>query len=79
MHYRMLVRMKVTSILPDDLVLDVRRYSKGKNITDSLLIALREWLALRRVKELNKNVRANPLEFDPSYTAEDVRGVNRRP
>ena len=78
MHYRIVSHMKVTSILPDDLIHDVKRYSKGKNITDSLLIALREWLALRKVKELNKNVGAKPLEFDPLYTAKDVREINRR-
>jgi hypothetical protein len=78
--------MKVTAILPDSLVSEVRQYSKGKNITDSLLnitdsllIALKEWLALRKVKELNRKVDKQPLEFDPSFRAEKARDVNSRP
>ncbi len=70
--------MKVTTILPDDLVSEVRHYSKGKNITDSLLIALKEWLALRKIKELNKQVDKNPLLFDQNFSAETVRETNRK-
>jgi len=69
--------MKVTTILPDDLVSEVRHYSKGKNITDSLLIALKEWLALRKIKELNKQVDKNPLLFDQNFSGETVRETNR--
>ncbi|MCR1795844.1 DUF2191 domain-containing protein, partial [Leptospira sp. id769339] len=36
--------MKVTAILPDDLIAEVQKYSGGKNITDSLQKALSEWL-----------------------------------
>ena len=70
--------MKVTTILPDDLVSEVRHYSKGKNITDSLLIALKEWLALRKIKELNKQVDRNPLLFDKHFSAESARETNRK-
>ena len=69
--------MKVTTILPDDLVSEVRHYSKGKNITDSLLIALKEWLALRKIKELNKQVDKNPLLFDKHFSSETARETNR--
>jgi len=69
--------MKVTAILPDDLVSEVKRYSKGKNTTESLLIALGEWLALRRIKELNRKVETEPLLFDPSFSAELARKINR--
>ena len=70
--------MKVTTILPDDLVSEVRHYSKGKNITDSLLIALKEWLALRKIKELNKQIEKNPLEFNQNFSAEAARETNRQ-
>ena len=46
--------MKVTAILPDDLINKVKHYSKGKNITESLIIALMDWMALQKIKELNK-------------------------
>ena len=71
--------MKVTAILPDELVSDVRRYSEGKNITESLLIALNEWLSLRKIKALNTQVEKAPLEFNQQFSAEIARATNRKP
>ena len=70
--------MKVTAILPDDLVSQVRRHSGGKTLTDALQIALREWLALRRIKQLNRGVAKRPLQFRSGYSASSVREANRR-
>jgi hypothetical protein len=70
--------MKVTSILPDDLILEVRQLTNGRNITDSLLIALQQWVALQKIKALNQEVVEHPLEFEPGFTAEEVRSLNRR-
>ncbi len=68
--------MKVTAIIPDSLVDEVKYYSKGKNITDSMIIALNEWLNLKHLTDLNSQVRAQPLEFETS--AESIREANRR-
>ncbi|GAG78241.1 unnamed protein product [marine sediment metagenome] len=38
-------RMKVTAIISDNLISEVKKYAKGKNLTESLTIALKEWLA----------------------------------
>ena len=70
--------MKVTAILPDKLVSDVRRYSEGKNITESLLIALNEWLALRKIRDLNTQIEKAPLKFDQQFSAEIARAKNRK-
>ena len=70
--------MKVTAILPDDLVSQVRRHSGSKNLTEALQIALREWLALRRIKQLNRDVAKRPLQFRAGYGARSVRESSRR-
>ena len=75
---RIVRRMKVTAILPDDLVSQVRRHSGGKNLTEALQIALREWLAMRRIKQLNRGIAKRPLQFRSSYSASSVREVSRR-
>jgi len=70
--------MKVTAILPEELVSEVKKYSKGKNITDSLKIALSEWIELKHIIELNKNISKKPIEFEDDITAEKIREINRR-
>jgi len=68
--------MKVTALLPDPLLKEVRHYSKGKNLTECLVIALNEWIALRRIKELNELVQKTPLQFKSS--AAQLRNFSRR-
>ena len=75
---RILHRMKVTAILPDDLVADVQKYSGGKNITDSLSLALTEWLRLAKVRKLNQKLERTPLKFQQGFSAEKVRALNRK-
>ena len=67
--------MKVTAIIPDALVEEVKTYSQGKNITDSVIIALKEWLSLKHLSELNAQVASEPLEFERE--AADIRETNR--
>lgn len=68
--------MKVTAIIPDGLVNEVKYYSKGKNITDSMIIALKEWLSLKHLTDLNSQVLAQPLEFEAN--ASSIREANRQ-
>lgn len=70
--------MKVTALLPDQLVSQIKRYAKGKTLTESLTIALQEWLQLKKVTKLNQQIEHNPLEFERGFSAEKVRGLNRR-
>jgi hypothetical protein len=69
--------MKVTAILPDELVIEIQKYTEGKNITDSLHKALSEWLKLAKVKKLNKKLKKQPLKFADGYSADKVRKINR--
>ncbi len=75
---RIIHRMKVTAILPDKLVKEVRRLTHGKNLTESLIIALHEWSALRHIRELNNQVAKKPLEFVGNFSAEQTRDINRK-
>ena len=70
--------MKVTALLPDEMIAEVRKRSGADNVTDSLKLALGEWLALRRIRDLNKQIRKKPLQFQHGFTAEKVRNLNRR-
>ncbi|MCB1604557.1 MAG: type II toxin-antitoxin system VapB family antitoxin [Gammaproteobacteria bacterium] len=36
--------MKVTALISDELIEEVKRLTEGKNITESITIALREWV-----------------------------------
>ena len=71
--------MKVTAIIEDDLVNEVINLSHGKNITESLTIALKEWTDLQHISSLNKKVRLKPLQFQDGFTAEKIRKLNRQP
>jgi len=70
--------MKVTAIIPDELINDIKSYSKGKNITESLIIVLNEWVELKKIKELNERILVNPLEFNEDFSAEHIREINRQ-
>ncbi len=68
--------MKVTALIPDDIIADVTRFTRGKNTTDSLIKALEEWLYTKRVEELNNELKRNPVEFIEGFSAEQVRKLN---
>jgi len=70
--------MKVTAIIKDDLISELRKYAKGKNLTDCLTVALKEWVVLKRIKELNKIVSDSPIEFQKDFRALDIRNLNRK-
>jgi len=69
--------MKITALIPEDIIKDVKKYSGGKNTTDSLLIALTDYLNRQRIKKLVKRVKEKPLEFKSGFTAETIRKINR--
>lgn len=61
--------MRVTALIPDDLVADVQQLTQGKNITDALIKALSDWVALQRIKSLNEQISRNPLQFHDEFSA----------
>ena len=70
--------MKVTAIIPDDLVADVKQLTRGKNITDSLIKALSEWVSIQKIKSLNTQIAQTPLVFKKRFSGSSVRKINRQ-
>jgi hypothetical protein len=70
--------MKVTALIPDDLVKDVKQYTGGRNITESLITALEEWLSVKKIQLLNEDIIKKPLEFSKDFSAFENREMNRR-
>ncbi len=70
--------MKVTAIIPDEIISDVRKYTDGKNITDSLIKALNDWLYSKRIESLNEKLSRNPIRFKEGFSAEGIRKLNNR-
>ena len=69
--------MKITALLPDDIVQEVKKLSGGKNITESILIALQEYIAHQRIRKSIRKIKEKPLQFKDGFTAEKVRAQNR--
>lgn len=70
--------MKVTALIPDQLVKDLKELTDEGTLTNSLITAISEWTALERIKQLNEEIRNKPLEFKKGFTAEKIRNLNRR-
>ncbi len=68
--------MKVTALIPDNIIKDVTRFTGGKNTTDSLIKALEDWLYTKRIEELNKELKDNPVKFIEGFSAEQIRKIN---
>ena len=71
-------RMKVTALLPDQLVEEVKAHAKGQTLTESLILALEEWLRLKKIAQLNEQVHQQPLEFSKGFSTASTRKLNRR-
>jgi hypothetical protein len=69
--------MKVTALLPEEMINEVRKFSGGKNITESLQIALTDYLQRQKLKKAMKRLKQSPLEFSKDFNAENVRKINR--
>ena len=69
--------MKVTALLPDEIIQEVKKLSGGRNITESILIALREYIAHQRIRKSIQKVKDKPLQFRDNFSAERVRSQNR--
>lgn len=59
--------MKVTAIIPDELVDKVRTISGGKNITESLIIALNEYVKKDKMEKLYDTIQEEPLMFREDF------------
>lgn len=67
--------MKVTAIIPDELVKETQALSNAKNITEAMIIALRAYISLEKLKLMGDVISKSPLQF--KHTAEEIREINR--
>jgi len=70
----MIYRMKVTAIIADDLVRNVKAYTRSSTVTEAITIALKDWLDIYNIKELNKQISQKPIYID---NGQQIRETNR--
>jgi hypothetical protein len=66
--------MKVTAIIADDLVNNVKAYTRSSTITEAITIALKDWVDIFNIRELNKKIIQNPICID---NGNQIREINR--
>jgi hypothetical protein len=66
--------MKITAIVPDEMIREAMRYAKADTVTDTLKIALTAFIANKKLKELGSYVMEEPLQF--KYSAKTLRDKN---
>jgi hypothetical protein len=66
--------MKVTAIIADKLVNDVKALSRSSTITEAITVALKDWLYIYNIKELNKKIIQNPIIIN---NGNQIRELNR--
>jgi len=72
--YRIVYLMKVTAIIADDLVNNVKAYTRSSTVTEAITIALKDWVDIHNIKELNKMIRQNPINIE---NGQNIREINR--
>jgi Lhr-like helicase len=66
--------MKVTAIIADELVNDVKAYTRSSTVTEAITIALKDWLDIHNIKELNKKIAKKPIYIN---NGQQIRKINR--
>jgi Lhr-like helicase len=66
--------MKVTAIIADDLVNNVKAYTRSSTVTEAITIALKDWVDIYNIKELNKKISQRPIYIKNGLK---IRKMNR--
>jgi hypothetical protein len=69
--------MKVTALIPDGLIDEVRKLTGATTITESIIIALEDFAARQRLFKTIQKIRRQPLTFRENYSASQIRKLNR--
>jgi hypothetical protein len=70
--------MRIMALLRDAIVQKVKKLSGKRNISKSILIALKDVIDRRNISKAIQNVKRNPLKFEKSFSAKSVRELNRK-
>ena len=66
--------MKVTAIISDDLINNVKAYTRSSTVTEAITIALKDWLDIYNIKELNNRISRSPINIK---NGQKIRDTNR--
>jgi hypothetical protein len=69
--------IKVTALISESLLNEVKRISGAKNITESLVTALTFYVNNQKLYKVLDELDSAPLEFREDFTAYQVRKQNR--
>lgn len=69
-------KKKVTAMISSNLLNKVGKYTKAKNTTESLVIALEDWVRQEELRKLFGRIKQEPLEF--RHSAKELRELNRK-
>ena len=69
--------MKVTALIPDELIEEVKKLTGGSTITESIIIALEDFASRQRLIRTIQKIKRQPLTFRENYTASQIRKLNR--
>jgi len=67
--------MKVTAMIADDLISDVKQYTRSSTVTEAITIALKDWVDIYNIKELNKQIKQTPIYINDGQS---IRELNRK-
>jgi hypothetical protein len=66
--------MEVTAIIADELINEVKLYTRSATATEAITIALKDWINSYNIKELNKKISQRPVVIND---AQKIRETNR--
>ena len=67
--------MKVTALLPDEMIKEAMELSETSTVTDALKTALAHYISIEKIKRASESIVLEPLEF--YFTAEELRSKNQ--
>jgi hypothetical protein len=67
--------MNVTAIIEDTLVNDIKEFTHSSTITEAITIALKDWIDIYNIKELNNQISQNPISIKNGH---EIREANRK-
>jgi hypothetical protein len=67
--------MIISTIIADDLINNVKTYTQSSNVSKAITIALKDWVDIYNIKELNKQISQNPIFIHDGLK---IRETNRQ-
>lgn len=67
--------MKITALIPDEMIREAMEISETSTVTDALKTALAHYISIEKIKKASASLVSEPLEFH--YTVEELRSKNQ--